>query len=101
MAEDAAKEAAKKQLEADREISEKSRADFAERMKGKPTPTQEENDLAALGAPVFEKEDDGSGPDPNLTPRHLEGGRPSTYQTRQAQAGRPTPPRTNIPRSGE
>jgi hypothetical protein len=95
MADDPAQEAAKKQLAADREASERSRAEFAERMKGKPTPTQEENDLAVLGAPVFEKEDDGSGPDPNFTPRHLESGRPASYQTRQATA-RPataTPPR--------
>jgi hypothetical protein len=29
----------------------------------RPTPTQEENDLARLGHPVMDKEDDGSGPD--------------------------------------
>jgi hypothetical protein len=89
MAED---EAARKQLAADRVVSEKSRAEFAERMKGKPTPTQEENDLAALGASVLEKEDDGSGPDPNLTPQ-VEGGKPATYQTRQA-AAKPSTPRS-------
>lgn len=77
-------EAAKKQLAADNELREKSRAEFAERTKGRPTPTQEENDMAMLGAPVFEKSDDGSGPDPNI--RHAEaGGRPAGYQTRQAQ----------------
>lgn len=92
---DEAQEAAKKQLAADREVSEKSRAEFAERMKGKPTPTQEENDLAILGSPVIEKEDDGSGPDPNFMPRHLEGGKPGAYQTRQTTAARPVvPPRT-------
>jgi hypothetical protein len=31
----------------------------------KPTPTQEENDLAASGVHIPEHEDDGSGPDPN------------------------------------
>jgi len=94
MADDPATEAAKKQLAADREASEKSREQFLERMKGKPTPTQEENDLAVLGAPVFEKEDDGSGPDPNINPRQVEAGRPGQYQTRQATAAaRPvTPP---------
>jgi hypothetical protein len=92
-----ATEAAKKQLQIDREASEKSREQFAERMKGKPTPTQEENDLAVLGAPVFEKEDDGSGPDPNINPRHQEARPGGQYQTRHTTAARPattpTPPR--------
>jgi hypothetical protein len=87
MADDPAAEAAKKQLEKDREVSERSRAEFAERMKGKPTPTQEENDLAVLGAPVFEKEEDGSGPDPNnFSPRNVEARPGGSYQTRQTQA---------------
>jgi hypothetical protein len=87
-------ENAKRELERNREASEKSRAEFAERTKGKPTPTQEENDLAVLGAPVFEKEDDGSGPDPNINPRkHEEAGRPGgTYQTRQATPRPPVQP---------
>ena len=36
--------------------------------RGKPTPTQEENDLAALGVPHGERShaDDGSGPDPHV-----------------------------------
>jgi hypothetical protein len=96
MADDAATEAAKKELEANREATEKSRAQFAERMKGKPTPTQEENDLAVLGAPVFEKEDDGSGPDPNINPRSTEARPGGQYQTRHTTAQqRPTaaPPR--------
>ena len=93
--ENTAAEAAKKQLATEREASEKSRAEFAERMKGKPTPTQEENDLAVLGAPVFEKEEDGSGPDPNMTPRSSEARPGGTYQTRQttARPAAPTPPR--------
>jgi hypothetical protein len=86
-------EAARKQLAVDREALEKSRQQYGERMKGKPTPTQEENDLAMLGAPVFEKEDDGSGPDPNV--RSMEAGKPAAgYQTRQAQARPAPPPRT-------
>src|SRR5262245_45069518 len=92
---DEAQEAAKKHLAAQREAADRSRADYEERMKGKPTPTQEENDLAALGSPVFEKEDDGSGPDPANAPqtRHLEGGRAAPYQTRQATARPAQPPR--------
>jgi hypothetical protein len=98
MADDHATEAAKRQLAADREASDKSREQFLERMKGKPTPTQEENDMAVLGAPVFEKEDDGSGPDPNMT-RSVEAGKPGVYQTRQAQPqARPAAPRPNVPR---
>jgi hypothetical protein len=36
--------------------------------RGKPTPTQEENDLSALGVPHGEVShaDDGSGPDPHV-----------------------------------
>jgi hypothetical protein len=65
----------------------------------KPTPTQEENDKAALGEHVLQKEDDGSGPDlfaeANEQARaqqvkHMEAGKPATYQTRQAQARAPT-----------
>jgi len=84
---DDAMEAAKKRLAEERKASDKSRADYAERMKGKPTPTQEENDLAVLGATFTEHEDDGSGPDPhNFSPKHLEAEKPSAsrYQTRQA-----------------
>lgn len=95
--EDQTREAAKRQLAADREVSERSRAEFVERMKGKPTPTQEENDLAALGAHVVEKEDDGSGPDPNIV-KNLEN-RPGAA-TRQTQAAKPAPtPRNTPPRS--
>jgi hypothetical protein len=45
-----------------------------------PTPTQEENDLAASGVPVTEHEDDGSGPDPNA---------PQTKDSKQAEANKP------------
>lgn len=89
MADVAVNEAAKKQLQVDREALERSRAEFAERTKGKPTPTQEENDLAMLGAPVFEKEDDGSGPDPNIYPKHQEAHPGSTYQTRHVRPAQP------------
>ena len=86
-------ENAKKALAEEQKILEASRAQYAERMKGKPTPTQAENDLAALGAHITEHEADGSDPDPNV--RHFEaskvsgtstGSRPQTYQTRAHKA---------------
>jgi hypothetical protein len=99
MADDPATENARRQLEANNQVVEESRRQYAERMKGKPTPTQEENDRAALGEHVLEKEDDGSGPDPNNLAQNVraehktvEAKKPSAqYQTRQAT---PTPPRT-------
>lgn len=56
---------------------------------GKPTPTQEENDLAALGVPFETHEEDGSGPEPELRivrTKQSEPGKPSgaTYATRSA-----------------
>lgn len=67
----------------------------------KPTPTQEENDLAALSVPFETHEDDGSGPEPEL--RHVRTkqseAKPSGagYATRgatSAQESTPTKPRT-------
>lgn len=92
MAEDAVTENAKRQMAADKEARDKSHAEYAERMKGKPTPTQEENDKAILGVHVIEHEDDGSGPDPNQ--RSVEAGKPGSYQTRQTSPSRQTPPRS-------
>lgn len=57
-------EAAKKKLAEDKETRAKAEEQRAKMQQGKPTPTQEENDLQVLGAPVTEKADDGSGPDP-------------------------------------
>lgn len=62
------REASKKVAEETLSDQEKERtannAAAMERMDGsQPTPTQRENDLARLGHPVMEKEDDGSGPD--------------------------------------
>jgi hypothetical protein len=92
-ADDPATENARKQLEADKKVTERSRAEYAERAKGKPTPTQEELDMSMLGAHILEHEDDGGGPDPNdlvhrehTQTRHLESGgtsRPQSYATRQ------------------
>lgn len=80
-------ENAKKAVEADKKALEKSRAEYAERSKGKPTPTQEENDLAAHGAHILEHEHDGSDPDPNIRQMESTGhpSRPQTYQTRQVR----------------
>lgn len=94
MPDDLQTENAKRQLAADNELLQRSRGEYADRMKGKPTPTQAENDMAMLGAPVFEKEDDGSGPD--LGVRSLEGRPAAGYQTRSAQA---QPHRTLPPRA--
>jgi hypothetical protein len=89
-------EAAKKELDAGRELLEKSRAEYAERMKGKPTPTQRENDLAMLGQHVVEKEDDGSGPDLAVRAVEAEASKPAAaYQTRQATPARPAAPKTS------
>jgi hypothetical protein len=81
-------EAVTKGLEQTQEAVAKSHAEFARLTKGKPTPTQEENDRAALGEHIAEHEADGSDPDPNQT-RQLEAVKPSGagYQTRASTAG--------------
>jgi hypothetical protein len=63
----ATNDAAKKQFAEDKAARAKQDEQRERNMKGKPTPTQEENDLAVLGAHITEHEDDGSGPDPNQT----------------------------------
>jgi hypothetical protein len=62
-------------------------------MKGKPTPTQAENDLAMCGGHILQHEYDGSGPDPNNKPvedKRVEAdkapAKPQTYQTRAHRA---------------
>jgi hypothetical protein len=88
-ADDTATDAAKKAVEADKQAAEKSRTEFSARMKGKPTPTQEENDLVMHGAHILEHEHDGSEPDPTNVTRHVEAApsRPAqAYQTRQQTA---------------
>ena len=92
MAEDQ-NEAAKKALAKDREVTDQMRKQaFEKSEKSRPTPTQEENDLAALGAHITEHEDDGSGPEPHVRTRALEAkpaaGASGAYQTR---AARPAP----------
>jgi len=88
-------EAAKKALEKEREASNQSRKDAQERLsQGKPTPTQEENDLAKLGHHFTEHEDDGSGPEPHLAQRtrsmEAKPGSSGGYQTRAGTAAGPT-----------
>jgi hypothetical protein len=59
--------AAKKKLADDKTAREKAMKDREKTAAGiTPTPTQEENDLAASGVHVAEHADDGSGPDPNV-----------------------------------
>jgi hypothetical protein len=80
---------AKEGVERDKKVAERSRAEYAQRMKGKPTPTQEENDLAMHGAHILEHEADGSDPDPNDPVHNKEstaGAKPAHYATRQTKA---------------
>ena len=85
----------RKKLKEDRDAREKvskERAKTAGEIK--PTPTQEENDLAASGVYIEEHEDDGSGPDPNAPQdkdaphnKHMQADKPAGgYQTRTAPA---------------
>jgi len=88
-AEGTATEAARKEYEVGKQIAENIRAQYAERTKGRPTPTQEECDMAMLGAHILHHDDDGSGPDPNVAAaaKALEAVRGPGYQTRQVTAG--------------
>jgi hypothetical protein len=91
MAETELSEAGKAELEAGRAARAESLKQFAERTKGKPTPTQEENDEAALGKHFMEHEADGGDPDPSgQVSKHMEGKPGGGYSTRQTQASRTT-----------
>jgi hypothetical protein len=84
-----AREQQKKGAEAKQRSVEETQA-----VQVKPTPTQEENDLAALGVPLETHEPDGSGPEPELRMvrnKQSEAGKPSggTYATRSATASQP------------
>jgi hypothetical protein len=82
-------------LDEGRELSERSNAEARERLRGKPTPTQAENDRAAAGEHILEHEDSGAGPD--LAQRTLEAQRPGGgYQTRETRAlPRREPPKSS------
>lgn len=72
-------EAARKRLADDKAEREKAARDagVGEIELTKPTPTQEENDLAKMGAPVMEKEEDGSNPEaPSIDQQHRNTRRP-------------------------
>ena len=87
-------EATKKRLEAERQAREKAHAEQRDAAGAvKPTPTQAENDLAASGVHVVDKEPDGSPPDPGVTTTAA----PSST-TRQLEAKQPAAPaRGNYP----
>jgi hypothetical protein len=77
---------AKEQVKQSAEAKAKS-VEEAYAHQGRPTPTQEENDLAALGVPFEQHEDDGSGPQPEFrmqVTRQSEAAKPSSggYATR-------------------
>jgi hypothetical protein len=92
LADDPATEQAKRAYESEKKLSDASKAQYESKMKGKPTPTQEENDLAACGAHILEHEADGSDLDPNnfssLTQdtKNLGASKPQAYQTRHTSA---------------
>jgi hypothetical protein len=82
-------EETKKKLADERAAREKASKETAKAAGDiKPTPTQEENDLAASGVYVAEHEDDGSGPDPNspqAKEKQMEAAKPKAgYATRAA-----------------
>jgi hypothetical protein len=82
-------EAAKKQLAEQKEARDKKQAELNEASAGvKPTPTQEENDLAKMGVYVPEHEPDGSPPeDPNAPQDKRSGPTPTQragYRTRSS-----------------
>ena len=80
----AARDAALK--EAQEHADRVRKAGFDRLSKGKPTPTQAENDRFALGEHILHHEEDGSDPDENQ--RGLQAGKPGSYQTRQATPSR-------------
>jgi hypothetical protein len=99
MAEDPNRAAREKVLEQNRKAVEQSQKEFGERTGGKPTPTQDENDRAALGEHIHQHEDDGSGPDP-YAKENQEAQRRTTGGTREAPQQSQQAPRTSQPHRG-
>jgi hypothetical protein len=98
--EQANRESVEARLREGQERADQIRADAAEKLKGKPTPTQEENDRAKLGEHISEHEDDGSYPDPNdpvvqQKRRNAEAGKPGEYKTRDVHRGTAATPHPN------
>jgi len=92
MAEAELSEAGKAELEAGRAARAEAMKQFGERTKGKPTPTQAENDEAVLGKHFMEHEADGSDPDPSgQVNKQMEAKPGGGYQTRQSQPQGKTP----------
>ena len=105
-------ESAKAELEAGKKAKEASLKAFAEQTKGRPTPTQEENDRAKLGEHITEHEPDGSNEDPTggspaqrekaageRKDMHSTATSSAGYRTRQSQAQsqQPDSPRAVYP----
>lgn len=84
-----------KQEDQGAKLRAQSMKEFEERTKGKPTPTQEENDRAKMGEHVVDKEPDGSKEEPAFGSPHpaqapkgskSEPLKTSDYPTRQSTA---------------
>jgi hypothetical protein len=78
------------QLEESTRAKEQLVAEQAERHeRARPTPTQAENDAAALGILIEEKEDDGGEDEAEVLQRQMQArvGQPMGYQTRNVEAG--------------
>jgi hypothetical protein len=87
MATDPRRKAAEKSIDDDAKARADSVAASEQIMASQPTPTQREADLAKMGVDVSEKEDDGSGPDPNEDVRKqaTPAVAPAKYETRDAK----------------
>jgi hypothetical protein len=84
-------EETKKRLAEEKTAREKLHAEQHDAMSGvKPTPTQEENDLAASGVHVVEKEPDGSPLDTGMLQQ-------AEREKRQVEAGKTPQQRGNYP----
>ena len=79
-------ESRKQLIEQEKARADKVRAASQERLsKGKPTPTQSENDRAACGEYIAQHEDDGSGPD-ITQPEHPDHPEHAEFKQRQSTA---------------
>lgn len=88
-------EAAKKTIADSKEARAKSDEQREKLSKSTPTPSQDENDLAAVGAHVHEKADDGSGPDPEVVKaqerdKEIKKQREARRESRQSEADKPS-----------
>lgn len=92
--------AVKAVYEEDKKLYQRSMAQYHDRMKGNPTPNQEEGDLAKLGLPVYHKKATGAGPEITYgVTRVTQAANPATtpaagYTTRRAAAAPAESPKT-------